>query len=111
MSLEKLKAIASAATPGPWFPCGARYTIISRELNEQEIEDVAEVCNHFRDENQIEKNKIHISTFNPKLVLALLEEIEAARNVAAAPPIENEEEYDTWLDKRQATDELLKEIL
>nr|BFD63179.1 hypothetical protein BdHM001_18600 [Bdellovibrio sp. HM001] len=48
------------AVPGDWFECGARYTFISRQLSEVEIEDVLEVCNHYRDEVQIEHNKAFI---------------------------------------------------
>ena len=72
--LKEIKERAEKATPGPWYPCGCRYTMIYRDLNSQEIEDIAEVCNHFRDEEQIEMNKQFIAasrTDIPRLVKAL----------------------------------------
>lgn len=73
---EDIIQLSDKATPGPWFPCGCRYTMISRELNENEIEDIAEVCNHFRDEYVIEMNKQLIAYFRsmaPDLARAYLE--------------------------------------
>lgn len=40
--LEELLEIAKSATQGEWFPCGARFTYISTELNDNEILDIAE---------------------------------------------------------------------
>lgn len=80
--LDEIKQRVEAATGGPWFPCGARYTYISRELSDVEIEDVAEVCNHYRDETQIEKNKYFIAHARTDIP-ALLEHIESLQGQLA----------------------------
>lgn len=59
--IEEIKARCEAATEGPWFPCGSRYTYISRDLSNIEIEDIAVVCDHFRNDEQIELNKLFIA--------------------------------------------------
>lgn len=55
--LEEYVKARDLAVPGKWYACGCRYTMISRELNDVETEDILEVCNHYQNEIQAEHNK------------------------------------------------------
>lgn len=89
--LNELLEKAERAVSGPWFPCGARYTMISRESNSQEIEDIAEVCNHYRDEWQVENNKQFIASCHPETIKALVMELKSlrAKPIALVPSCED----------------------
>lgn len=54
---RKLIDLRRRAVSGKWYACGARYTMISRDLSSTEAEDVVDVCNHYRDFDQVEANK------------------------------------------------------
>jgi RNA polymerase-interacting CarD/CdnL/TRCF family regulator len=91
--LKSAKERCERATPGPWYPCGARYTMISRDLNNNEIEDVAEVCNHFGDDVQIEHNKqliAHARQDLPRALQILEESIEVIKAVADGSIVESQ---------------------
>jgi hypothetical protein len=84
--LKTIKERAEKATEGPWYECGARYTMISRDISTEEPEDVAEVCNHYRNEEQIQFNKsfiAHARTDIPKL-LRVIERLIEQRDEAIA---------------------------
>lgn len=78
--LDRLLAIARAATPGPWSSISDYGRVYS--MNPQSgIRglDIAHVC-HYRDGYE---DAAHIAAFSPEVVIALIEELRAAQEVVA----------------------------
>jgi len=81
MNLKELKAIASAATPGPWaayngyaFP-GALIEGISKQGKVDVVVDDGTYDNRYQGV-QRKEDAAHISAFNPQTVLSLLSDLE-----------------------------------
>jgi len=68
--IAKLKAVAEAATPGPWvngYPNAGQVT---------DIEEVCSVRKNLITKFSTHEDREHIATFNPATVLALLARLE-----------------------------------
>jgi hypothetical protein len=100
VTLEKLKAICAGATPGPWRKSGS-HVIQTAHVTR----DVWRIASHIND-----ADATHIATFNPSLVLAMLECLEAAQSMRASwiksdtSPFTSMSDYDT---KRAALEEMI----
>lgn len=81
MNLEHLQKIAEGATPGVWrwafkdTQSGRPYPIDYLYTGKHQIFSIPSI-------NATMENKIHIATFNPELVLAMIAEIRAHREEA-----------------------------
>jgi hypothetical protein len=72
MNLKELKAIASDATPGPWW---IRGNEVIGDVGSCEDDDCGEVrvCETW---DHQEVDRVHIAQFNPQTVLSLLSDLE-----------------------------------
>lgn len=76
LPLQQLRAVAEAATPGPWTPTLGGQVIQVHHVTR-------DVWTIPRDTADL----AYIATFHPTLVLALLRVAEAAADVHSSPPL------------------------
>lgn len=76
--IKTMRDRAERATPGPWFPCGCRFSIVSSDLNPQEVLDICDTAiNGHTGVEQATSNTEHIAFFDPatcKLIADILEQ-------------------------------------
>lgn len=96
--LQQLKALALAATPGPWFT----RPITDDDLYARGLAIVAENGKTLSDEDAGpgDKDATYIAAANPAVVLDLIARIE--RTAAPAPEVDPEKDFSDWMEKRGA---------
>lgn len=81
-NLDNLRKIAEAATPGPWETLGGQGPFGTHAVcHRMEQGTLVEIA--YRDAHFDKANAVHIATFDPPTVLALLSRLEQAEQAVA----------------------------
>lgn len=114
-NLDNLRKIAEAATPGPWETLGGQGPFGTHAVcHRMEQGTLVEIA--YRDAHFDKANAVHIATFDPPTVLALLTRLEQAEQ-AVARVLELADKWETgalrWEDPLRVPKEvfLLREAL
>lgn len=80
-NLDNLRKVAEAATPGPWETLGGQGPFGTHAVcHRMEQGTLVEIA--YRDAHFDKANAVHIATFDPPTVLALLTRLEQAEQAA-----------------------------
>lgn len=98
LDVQKLRELASAATPGPWTTKAERQR--PRAIVAAGTEQIADAAEHVHwTDQQCERNAAYIAAAHPGAVLALLDQLEQARKERDVTA----EAIATWLDEYEPT--------
>lgn len=102
LDLSQLREVAGQATPGPWETLGGQGPFGTHAVcHRMEQGTLVELA--YRDAHFDKTNAVHIATFDPPTVLALIARLEAAeqavarvREVCESDGYEVSNEFGTW---------------